>query len=73
MQANLEQFVNREQEVDEIALLDVEFHMAISHACGNPLIPLIMDPLFSMLPKVKTLIVTHLKKIKKDNAVYDHQ
>lgn len=70
---NLEKFSNRDQDDQEIARLDVEFHTAITRASGNPLIPLIMDPLFSMLPRVKALIVSHLKKVKSDNAPNYHQ
>lgn len=70
---NLEKFIDRDQDSQEIARLDVEFHMTIAHASGNPLIPLIMDPLFSMLPKIKALIVSHLKKVKSDNAPIYHQ
>ncbi len=70
---NLEKFIDRDQDSQEIARLDVEFHMAIAHASGNPRIPLIMDPLFSMLPKIKALIVSHLKKVKSDNAPNYHQ
>jgi len=73
LQQNLAQFEDRNQDAQQIAQLDVEFHTAISHASGNPLIPLIMDPLFSMLPRIKALIVNHLKKVKSDNAPIYHQ
>lgn len=70
---NLKKFSDRDQDAQQLAQLDVEFHTAITQASGNPLIPLIMDPLFSMLPKVKALIVSHLKKVKSDNAPNYHQ
>lgn len=73
IESNLEKFLDRDQDAQRIAQLDVEFHTAIAQASGNPLIPLIMDPLFSMLPKIKTLIVNHLKKVKSDNAPTYHQ
>ena len=70
---NLELFQDREQNSAMLAQYDVEFHMTIAKASGNPLIPLIMDPLFSMLPKIKTLIMKHLKKVNSDNAPNYHQ
>ncbi len=73
LEMNLEKFGDRDQDAQQIAQLDVEFHTAITQASGNPLIPLIMNPLFSMLPKIKALIVSHLKKVKSDNAPTYHQ
>ncbi len=73
LERNLEQFADRSKDAQEIALLDVEFHTTITMASANPLIPLIMDPLFSMLPRVKTLIVSHLKEAKTDNAPNYHR
>ncbi|MCU0645573.1 MAG: FCD domain-containing protein, partial [bacterium] len=73
IEMNLEKFSDRDQDSQQIALLDVEFHTAITQSSGNPLIPLIMDPLFSMLPRVKALIVSQLKKVKSDNAPNYHQ
>lgn len=73
LELNLEKFLDRNQDDQEIARLDVEFHTTITQASGNPLIPLIMDPLFSMLPRVKALIVSQLKKAKSDNAPNYHQ
>ena len=73
IELNIEKFLDRDQDAQQLAQLDVEFHTAITQASGNPLIPLIMDPLFSMLPKVKALIVSNLKKVKSDNAPNFHQ
>ena len=73
IELNIEKFLDRDQDAQQLAQLDVEFHTAITQAIGNPLIPLIMDPLFSMLPKVKALIVSNLKKVKSDNAPNFHQ
>lgn len=73
LERNLQAFADRSKDAHEIAQLDVEFHTTITTASANPLIPLIMDPLFSMLPRVKTLIVTYLKEAKSDNAPNYHR
>ncbi len=70
---NLEAFVNAESGSETYAMLDLEFHKLISRASANPLVPLIMDPLFSLMPKVKTLIVSRLKHTKLTNATNYHQ
>ncbi|HOZ22979.1 MAG TPA: FadR/GntR family transcriptional regulator, partial [bacterium] len=72
-QMNLAAFSDRTQDADQLAQLDVEFHSLIALSCHNPLIPLIMDPLFSMLPRVKALIVNHLQKTHSDNAPNYHK
>lgn len=70
---NLEQFLLEGQSAEQIAQLDIEFHMNIAKASKNPLFPLILEPLYSMLPKIKTLIVNHVHQTKSDNAVTYHQ
>lgn len=72
-QMNLAAFSDRTQDADQLAQLDVEFHSLIALSCHNPLIPLIMGPLFSMLPRVKALIVNHLQKTHSDNAPNYHK
>jgi GntR family transcriptional repressor for pyruvate dehydrogenase complex len=72
-EANLASFADRSQDAPKLAQLDVEFHTLIACSTHNPLIPLIMDPIFSMLPRVKTLIVNHLQKAHSDNAPNYHQ
>ncbi|RMD96530.1 MAG: FadR family transcriptional regulator [Calditrichaeota bacterium] len=61
LEDNLERFRNPEAGPDELAHLDVEFHLNIANATGNPIIPLMMDPVFSLFSKVKVLIVKDLK------------
>ena len=73
LEKNLNEFVNAESGSETYAMLDLEYHKLISKATANPLIPLIMDPLFSLMPKVKTLIVSRLKHTKLTNATNYHQ
>jgi GntR family transcriptional repressor for pyruvate dehydrogenase complex len=73
LEKNLDAFVNAESGSKTYAMLDLEYHKLISKATANPLIPLIMDPLFSLMPKVKTLIVSRLKHTKLTNATNYHQ
>lgn len=73
LEVNLARFADRSQDAQQLAQLDVEFHTLIAASSQNPLIPLITDPIFSMLPRVKTLIVNHLQKTHSDNAPNYHQ
>jgi GntR family transcriptional repressor for pyruvate dehydrogenase complex len=39
------------------AELDKNFHSAIANATQNPLIPIIMKPIFDMMPKIKSIVM----------------
>ena len=39
------------------AELDKNFHYAIANATQNPLIPIIMKPIFDMMPKIKSIVM----------------
>lgn len=54
------------------AELDLEFHRTIALASGNPIIPILLDPVFSLMPKIKTLIISHVSDAK-TSAVEYHQ
>lgn len=36
--------------------LDKDFHMVLAKACKNPIIPVITEPIYQLMPKMKTLI-----------------
>ncbi len=44
--------------------LDREFHLIIARASGNPIIPIIVDPIFQLMPKIRTLVYAHIDKAK---------
>ncbi|MFC1482164.1 FadR/GntR family transcriptional regulator, partial [Candidatus Neomarinimicrobiota bacterium] len=52
--------------------LDRDFHLKIAHSTNNSIIPLIVDPVFQMMPKIKEIILDHVKQ-KPGAAVYHHQ
>ncbi len=70
LERNLESFRDHEMKADELAKLDVDFHLNIARATENPIIPIMMDPVFSIFYKVKVLIVEDLKI--KGSSAYDH-
>lgn len=70
LRENLEHFRDHERSPQELASLDVAFHLNIAAATGNPIIPIMMDPVFSLFSKVKVLIVQDLQI--KGNLSYNH-
>jgi len=54
------------------AELDLEFHSLIAKASGNPIVTVILQPLFSLMPKIKSLVIAHIESAK-SAAVEYHQ
>lgn len=56
-----------------LAKLDLEFHYKLVECSGNPILSLIMKPVFQLMPKVKLLMVQKVKKEKRYTAAHFHQ
>ncbi len=52
--------------------LDREFHLIIARATNNPIIPIIVDPIFQLMPKIRTLVYAQINKAKSAAQEY-HQ
>ncbi|MFC1483431.1 FadR/GntR family transcriptional regulator [Candidatus Neomarinimicrobiota bacterium] len=52
--------------------LDRDFHMKLAYSTQNPIIPLIVDPVFQMMPKIKAIILTHVEQAH-GSAVEHHR
>lgn len=44
--------------------LDREFHLLISRASKNPIISIIVGPIFQLMPKIRTLVYAHIDVAK---------
>jgi GntR family transcriptional repressor for pyruvate dehydrogenase complex len=69
---NIDMFKDRTQTAAVLAQLDLEFHLRIIEACGNPIIKVVLEPVYDQLPKIKTLIVEHVKD-RTDTAHIYHE
>ncbi len=45
--------------------LDRDFHLALARATKNPMIPLIVEPIFQLMPKVKLMVYKVVSEAKK--------
>lgn len=45
-----------ERDYEKQGELDKDFHMVLAQACKNPIIPVITEPIYKLMPKMKTLI-----------------
>ena len=54
------------------AELDLQFHTLIANASCNPIIPVILQPLYGLMPKIKALVIENIADAK-TAAVEYHQ
>jgi GntR family transcriptional repressor for pyruvate dehydrogenase complex len=50
--------------------LDRDFHLKIAESCGNPVIPMLIQPIYEFMPKIKSMIyanITHVKSTAQDH------
>lgn len=50
--------------------LDRDFHLIIAKSCENPIIPILMEPIFMFMPKVKNIIYEKITSAHEDAMVY---
>ena len=42
------------------SLLDQEFHQMVAAASKNPVVPLVLQPVFSLMPRIRAMVYTHI-------------
>ncbi|MCF7886118.1 MAG: FadR family transcriptional regulator [Candidatus Marinimicrobia bacterium] len=50
--------------------IDKQFHMNIAKSCGNPLVMLMLKPVFKLMPKVRSIVYKDLDQAKPDALEY---
>lgn len=50
--------------------LDRDFHLIIAKSCENPIIPILMEPIFMFMPKVKDIVYQKVTSAFEDAQVY---
>ncbi len=73
LERNLIEFSNPNISAERHAQLDLEFHQKIADATGNPVVALIMIPVFNLMPKIKAMIVDVVKHNQIQNAMNYHE
>ena len=62
---NLKKFVEcRIDDYRREGELDREFHLLLAKASGNPIIPVMAEPIFRLMPKIRTLVYAHVDHAK---------
>jgi len=50
--------------------IDRDFHLIIANACKNPIIPIIVTPIFKLMPKIRTLVYANVDTAKSEALDY---
>ncbi len=56
----------------ELSKIDTQFHIDISKACGNSLMPLLLEPIHRLIPEIKSSVYATVSEAK-DSAIEWHQ
>ncbi len=60
-----------ETDFEKEGLIDRDFHLAIANASGNPMIPLIVGPIFNIMPKIRMLVYATVEQVQ-NTVLRDH-
>jgi GntR family transcriptional repressor for pyruvate dehydrogenase complex len=55
-----------------LSTIDTQFHIDISKASGNSLMPLLLEPIHRLIPEIKSSVYATVKEAK-DSAIYWHK
>jgi len=50
--------------------IDRDFHLSIANACKNPIIPVIVTPIFKLMPKIRSLVYANVETAKSEAIDY---
>ncbi|MEX0737308.1 MAG: FadR/GntR family transcriptional regulator [Bacteroidota bacterium] len=67
---NYEELKMTEGDVKRLIELDMAFHLDIARASENPLIPLILEPIYLLMPKIKTSVYAVTRDAKESAVIW---
>lgn len=71
MQKDIESMRNFHGKPEDLAKLDMDFHLSIAQATQNNLLPLMLKPVFRLMPEIKSRIITDVPEAR-DSAIEWH-
>jgi GntR family transcriptional regulator, transcriptional repressor for pyruvate dehydrogenase complex len=72
LNVDIEEFRRCKGDYRELAGLDMRFHLDVAHATQNSLIPLLLDPIYKLLPNIKSTIYQTIGEAR-SSAAENHQ
>jgi GntR family transcriptional repressor for pyruvate dehydrogenase complex len=64
LKRDLDDLINCSDEHTELSRLDMMFHLDIARASENPIVPLLIDPIHRLMPKIKSQVYDAVKDAK---------
>lgn len=55
---------------EELATLDQDFHVLVARASGNPIVPLLLEPINKMMPQIKSSVYATIHDAKASAVEY---
>jgi GntR family transcriptional repressor for pyruvate dehydrogenase complex len=71
MRKDIEHMQTFEGPAEELAKFDMDFHLSIAKATQNRLLPLMLKPVFRLMPEIKSIIITDVPEAR-DSAIIWH-
>jgi GntR family transcriptional repressor for pyruvate dehydrogenase complex len=70
LRSNLKDLSESRGGFDLLAGLDQEFHMLLARASGNPIIPLLMEPIHKLMPQIKSSVYATVDDARESAVKY---
>lgn len=70
LQSDLKLLEEYKGDYSELAVLDMKFHMHLAQASKNVVIPLLLNPIHSMLPEIKSTIYASVTDAKESAVIW---
>ncbi len=67
---NLEDLKRSDNGFAELARLDMEFHLNVAKASENPIIPLLLEPIHRLMPKIKSSVYAVVDDAKQSAVIW---
>ncbi len=70
LQANLAELTAYSGDYEKLAVLDQDFHVLVASASGNPIIPLLLEPIHRLMPQIKSSVYATVDDAKASAVEY---
>ena len=70
LKTNLKALSEKQSDFEVLAGLDMEFHMLLARASGNPIIPLVMEPIHRLMPQIKSSVYATVDDARQSAVKY---
>jgi GntR family transcriptional repressor for pyruvate dehydrogenase complex len=70
LRENIAQLASAEVLDSSVASLDMEFHLLLARATGNPILPLLLEPIHHLMPQVKSSVYATVDDARQSAVVH---